>query len=403
MKKKYYSWGNYPKIDCKIFDLDEVYKLDSFDFKEEFIPYGNGRSYGDSALGKNLISIKKNNKFLYFDEKTGLLHVQSGVLLSEIISIFIKKKWFLKVSPGTKYVTVGGAIASDIHGKNHHLRGCFSESVCEFNILMPDGKVFNCSREHNSELFHATCGGMGLTGIILDVKMYLDKVPSSEIKEETVKADNLKELFSLFEKNKEREYSVAWIDCLASKSQLGKGILSLGSFIKNDKYFYNENVKIKVPFFFPYFFLNFFTIKLFNFFYFYKNFSKVKTKIINFNNFFYPLDSIKNWNKIYGSKGFTQYQFIIPKENSYEAIVKILTKINSSKQYPFLAVLKLYGKKNKNYLSFPIEGYSLAMDFKISKNLFKFLNELDEIVLQYNGRVYLTKDARLSSKNFRLF
>ena len=191
----FFSWGNYPKINCLTYDFKKIYKRGYFDFKDEFIPYGNGRSYGDSALNKNIISIKKNNKFINFNNKSGLLHIQSGVLLSEIISTFIKRQWFLKITPGTKYVTIGGAIASDIHGKNHHLSGCFSESLEEFNLMLPNGKIFKCSRNHNTDLFYSTCGGMGLTGIILDAKIYLKKISSSFIQEETTKAKNLREVF----------------------------------------------------------------------------------------------------------------------------------------------------------------------------------------------------------------
>ena len=213
------SWGNYPKINSEVISFhQDVTKLQvDITQKRMIIPYGNGRSYGDSALSDYLIHTRPHHFFLGFDKKDGILHVQSGVLLSEILELVVPRGWFLKVTPGTKRITVGGAIASDVHGKNHHVDGCFSESVIEFQLMLSHGNIVICSREVNSELFHATCGGMGLTGIILDSKIKLTPIKSSNIQQCVIKTRNLEDTFSAFERYKDRPYSVAWIDCFSKK------------------------------------------------------------------------------------------------------------------------------------------------------------------------------------------
>lgn len=328
------------------------------------------------------------------------MHVQSGVLLSEILEVFVPRGWFLKVVPGTKLITVGGAIASDVHGKNHHIAGCFSESLEMFTLMLPNGKVLNCSKQENMELFHATCGGMGLTGIILEAKISLKKINSKYIHQTTIKTNNLKETFEAFEAYKDEPYSVAWIDCLASGEKLGRCLLMLGDFRDDGKLDYRRKKKLAVPFYFPTFSLNKVSVKLFNCLYYGKVYKKVSNQKVELDSFFFPLDSIGHWNKIYGKGGFTQYQFILPKKNSFEGLKEILKTIAESGKGSFLAVLKLYGKENDNFLSFPLEGYSLTLDFKIELGLFKLLDQLDEIVVKRGGRIYLAKDARVSKEIF---
>lgn len=395
------SWGMYPKIKTKRFVFDSQEKLASLlNGNKKFIPYGNGKSYGDSALNDNIIHCKPWNYFLNFDESTGVLHCQSGVTLSEIIETFVHKGWFLKVSPGTKLITIGGAIASDVHGKNHHVEGCFSESVEEFNLMLPNGETKVCSKLNNKELFRATCGGMGLTGVILDAKIKLKKINSKYINQTTIKTKNLKETFEAFEKYSYMPYSVAWIDCLAKKDNIGKCLLTVGDFADDGDLQFKEKRKLNIPFHFPSFALNTLSVKAFNWLYYKKAPNGESQQKVDIDSFFYPLDAIYNWNKIYGKNGFTQYQFILPKEKSFEGLQEILQTIANSGKGSFLAVLKLYGKANKNYLSFPIEGYSLALDFKIEKGLFELLDKLDNIVVKHNGRIYLTKDARVSKETF---
>ncbi|MGB9767213.1 MAG: FAD-binding oxidoreductase [Sulfurihydrogenibium sp.] len=393
------SWGLYPKVENSFCTFQSKRELVECLKKDKvYIPYGNGRSYGDSALNKDIIYCRPYNYFLDFDEKNGILHTQSGVLLSEILDIVVPKGWFLEVTPGTKYITVGGAIASDVHGKNHHIAGCFSQSVLEFNLMLPTGEVVNVKPE--DELFRATCGGMGLTGVILDAKIKLKKINSTYINQTAIKTKNLQETFEYFERYKDSPYSVAWIDCLSK--DIGKSILFVGDFLNDGMLEYKKKKTVNVPFFFPSFTLNKFSVKIFNFLYYNKIREEITSKTVDIDTFFYPLDSIDNWNRIYGKQGFLQYQFILPKKTSYEGLEEILYEIYKSGKGSFLAVLKLYGKENDNYLSFPMEGYSLALDFKIESGLFELLEKLDKIVVKYGGRIYLAKDSRVSREVFEV-
>jgi decaprenylphospho-beta-D-ribofuranose 2-oxidase len=393
---KLLSWGNYPKIENKVLCFEQEKELqDIINRYDELIPYGNGKSYGDSALSQNIIRVKPYNYFLHFDESTGLLHVQAGVLLSAILDVFIPRGWFLKITPGTKLITVGGAIASDVHGKNHHKEGCFSECVKMFRLMLADGSIVECNRRENTELFRATCGGMGLTGVILDAGIFLKKISSSQIIQKIVKTANLKESFEAFEEHKDANYSVGWIDSLAKGYDMGKGLITTGDFSDDEEINYKSGKKINIPFYFPHGILNTTAVQAFNFIYYERVRKKINEQLIDIDSFFYPLDTVNNWNKIYGKKGFTQYQFILPKKASFEGINKILKIIATSGRGSFLAVLKLYGQANNNYMSFPMEGYSLALDFKIEKGLFEFLDILDDIVLEYGGRIYLAKDVRM--------
>ena len=395
------SWGMYPKIKNTIFKFDKKKTLRKIiNEHDELIPCGNGRSYGDSALNSNIIDVRSKDCFIDFNEETGLLHVQAGVLLSEILESFVPRGWFLKVTPGTKFITVGGAIASDIHGKNHHIEGCFSKCIKDFKIMLADGEVITCSKEATADLFKATCGGQGLTGIILDAKIYLKRINSKYIDQTTIKTKNLKETFKAFEEYQDKPYSVAWIDCLAKGDKIGKCLLMVGGFRDDGKLDYKVNRQKNIPFNFPSFVLNNWSVRAFNWLYYRKVKQKISKQIVDIDTFFYPLDAIGHWNRIYGKNGFTQYQFILPKEFSYEGLEEILTTISKSGKGSFLAVLKLYGKANDNYLSFPMEGYSLALDFKIEKGLFGLLDKLDEIVVKYKGRIYLAKDARVSKEIF---
>jgi len=395
------SWGMYPKIKNTVFKFDKEEALkEIINTHDELIPRGNGRSYGDSALSSNIISVKPKDYFIDFDEEKGLLHVQAGVLLSEILESYVPRGWFLKVTPGTKLITVGGAIASDVHGKNHHVEGCFSECIQEFEIMLADGGVVTCSKQATPELFKATCGGMGLTGIILSAHIYLKKINSQYIDQTTIKTKNLKETFEAFEAYQDKPYSVAWIDCLAKGDNVGKCLLMVGDFRDDGKLNYKLKSKKNLPFNFPSFALNNWSVRIFNWLYYSKAKKGVSKQRVDIDTFFYPLDAIGHWNRIYGKNGFTQYQFILPKETSYKGLEEILSAISKSGKGSFLAVLKLYGKANDNWLSFPMEGYSLALDFKIEKGLFDLLDKLDEIVVKHKGRIYLTKDVRVSKEIF---
>ena len=266
--------------------------------------------------------------------------------------------------------------------------------------MLSGGEIVKCSKQENVELFMATCGGMGLTGVILDVQISLKKIKSQYINQTTIKTKNLQETFEAFEKYKNSTYSVAWIDCLAEDKNLGRCLLMAGDFSDDGKLDYQTKNKYKVLFNLPPFFLNKLSVKIFNWLYYGRIRKTISKQKVDIDTFFYPLDAIDNWNKVYGEKGFIQYQFILPKEVSLKGLGDVLKEISSSGKGSFLAVLKLYGRANDNYLSFPMEGYSLALDFKIEAGLFELLNDLDKIVLKYGGRIYLAKDARVSKVIF---
>jgi decaprenylphospho-beta-D-ribofuranose 2-oxidase len=408
MKKIIANWGNYPVMETeeKTFTFEE-HLNETLLHSNGIIARGNGRCYGDASLAKNTISTLKFDKILSFDTQNGIFECQSGLTLDKILEVIVPKGWFLPVTPGTKFITVGGAIASDVHGKNHHVDGCFSHHVLEMDILLSSGEIVTCSPNLNSDLFWATCGGMGLTGVITCAKFDLKKIESSYILQKQVKAKNLEEVIQLFEDYKHYTYSVAWIDCLKKGKHFGRSILMLGEHAKfedlNEKNKENplklpNKKQITFPFTLPSFVLNQLTVKTFNFLFYRKNTKKEINNIISYEPFFYPLDAILHWNRGYGKQGFIQYQFVLPLE-SKQGLVEILKKISDKGLGSFLAVLKIFGKQD-DLISFPKEGYTLALDFPVRKGLFEFLDELDKVVLDYGGRLYLSKDARMKSEIF---
>ncbi len=400
-EKKVANWGNYPVVKKEIRAEEDYNKIRDFlKTHNEVIARGNGRCYGDAALGEAMFSTKRLNRFISFDRINGVLECEAGVLLSEILEISVPQGFFLFVTPGTKLITIGGAIASDVHGKGIY---CFSECLIEFSLMIENGEILNCSREENSEKFWATIGGMGLTGIILTAKIKLKEIETAYIKQESIKAENLDEIFELFEECKDWTYNVAWIDCLAKGKNIGRSVLQRGEFATKEQL--PEKLKQKplqlkkkfiptIPFYFPNFVLNNLTVKIFNFLIYNKQRSKVVKNIIEYENFFYPLDIVNDWNKIYGKSGFIQYQMVIPVEKGKEGMKKILETISKSGNGSFLAVLKYIGKNNPlAYNSFSFEGYTLALDFKVNRQLIQLVSNLDKIVEEYGGRIYRTKDS----------
>lgn len=405
LTKKIANWGQYPKVSAQVFtasDIAEVQQL--ITENSSILARGNGRCYGDAALNETVFSTKKLNHFLAFDKEKGTLTCQAGVLFADILALIIPEGFFLPVTPGTKFITVGGAIAADVHGKNHHKEGCFSEYLIEFELVDADGKLQKCSRKENTNLFWQTIGGMGLTGIIVTATFKLKPIESAYIRLESLKANNLAEIIEHFEASKNWTYTVAWIDCLQNGKHAGRSILLRGEHATLDelpkKWKANplkvqQKFRINIPFNFPSFTLNYYTIKIFNFLFYHKQFRKVKKSIVDYDSYFYPLDFIHNWNRIYGKNGFTQYQLVIPCSETNQAVLKqILQIIIQYKQGAFLAVLKQFGKANPLAInSFPLEGYTLTLDFKINRKIQDLINALDAIVTQNKGRVYLAKDA----------
>jgi decaprenylphospho-beta-D-ribofuranose 2-oxidase len=370
--------------------------------KKDCIARGLGRSYGDSSIQpKNTIITTGLNRIIFFDEKRGIIELESGVSISSLLNVIVHKGWFLPVTPGSKKITIGGMIASDVHGKNHHKVGSFGNYILDLKLINNEKKLIYCSKKKNDKIFKFTIGGMGLTGIIYSCRIKLKKINSPYIITETIKNFNLKETIRSIQKSKNWEYNVAWIDTSPNKNQLGRSILTRGYFSKkkhHNFYFYKKKPFINyLPNFFPSWFMNNFLIKFLNDVYF--KFSSSSKKILHIDDFFYPLDKVNNWNVAYGKKGFISYQCSIPQIKAFKTIYKILEVIKENKIYSFVSVLKSM-KKKKYQLSFGQDGYTLVFDFPIYPNIYETLNSIDFIVKKNKGKIYLTKDSRIKNKIF---
>ena len=407
------NWGQYPEVNTTLHHVrtDEQARhiLSS---NPSLIARGLGRCYGDSALNDHaVLSSTCCDHLIDFDPATGVLVCEAGVCLATLLRIFVPRGWFLPVTPGTSQVTVGGAVASDVHGKNHHVAGTFCRHVLWIDLLGGEGNILRCSPTENAEVFQATCGGQGLTGIILRVAFRLVPITTAYIRQETVKTRNLEEIMDCFEHSAHWRYSVAWIDCLQTGAELGRSIMIRGEhadiveldtirtrapLIAPDKFSFT------VPINLPRFTLNTWSVKSFNAIYYGRHPEGTANRIVDLDSFFYPLDAVQKWNRIYGKRGFLQYQSVIPRAASLEGLTRILDRIARSGMGSFLAVLKLFGPQEENggILSFPMEGYTLALDFPVKPATFSLLDELDAMVLDYGGRLYLTKDARMSRATF---
>ncbi len=401
MKKYISGWGrnilseaniSYPK------NLNQLKKK----IKKNCIARGLGRSYGDSSIQpKSTIVTTCLDRIIHFDKKKGVIELESGVTITSLLNLIVKEGWFLPVTPGSKKITIGGMIASDIHGKNHHKVGSFSNFVLGLKLVNSQKKLINCNRKKNSQIFSFTIGGMGLTGIIYSCRIKLKKINSPYIITETIKNFNLKETLKSIDKSKNWDYNVAWIDTSPNKNQLGRSILTRGYFSKkkdNDIFFREKKFLISnLPNFFPSWFMNNFFIKFLNDIYF--MFSSSSKKVLGIDDFFYPLDKINNWNVVYGKKGFISYQCSVPYNNAFSTINKILNILKENRIYSFVSVLKSM-KRNKYNLSFGQEGYTLVFDFPIYPRIFDVLNSIDLIVKKNKGKIYLTKDSRIKNEIF---
>ena len=403
------GWGRYPVVEANLVAPRTLEGLIKLVEAGTAIARGNGRAYGDSAISaSNTIHMKHFNRMLEFDSVSGQLIAESGVLLADIIHIFLPRGWFPRVIPGTKFVTLGGMIAADIHGKNHHKDGSFRNFVDWIEIIDTTGKVTRCSTSINSELFEWTVGGMGLTGIILRAAIRLQPVETAWIKQKTLVAENIDSAIDIFEASMDSTYSVAWIDCLQRGAALGRSLIVCGEHAKlmnlgNEKC--NQPLKSKdiskrsVPVNFPCWALNRWSVRAFNALYYWNGKRQPKEKIVSWDSFFFPLDAILGWNKIYGRKGFVQFQCVIPLVKSRQGIRALLLAISEARVGSFLAVLKRFGAQDSRF-SFPMKGYTLALDFPRNKRTLELMNQLDTITLAYSGRFYLAKDSRMSAETF---
>jgi decaprenylphospho-beta-D-ribofuranose 2-oxidase len=405
------GWGRFPVEACRLYRPEkrsELLALLRSGTELSYISRGLGRSYGDAALNSAVILHTRLNRFLSFDEHSGVLDCEAGVSFAEILQYFVPRGFFPPVTPGTKFVTLGGAIAADIHGKNHHRDGSLGNFLLHFRLLTATGEVLACSPTENREAFWATIGGMGLTGAVQRVRLRLRPIESAYMRVDYEKARNLAELLDAMTiSDANYEYSVAWVDCLARGEALGRSVLMRGNHAcRADVPVHigvlpaaGHRAKLSIPFDMPSALLNRSSVRAFNAFYFAAH-REVRHKLVEYEKFFYPLDSISDWNRLYGRRGFVQYQFVVPEQGGREGMAEVLERLAESGRGSFLAVLKRMGEANAGLLSFPIRGYTLALDIPVSRDLPDFLHRLDEIVIGYGGRIYLAKDAVLSPEAF---
>jgi decaprenylphospho-beta-D-ribofuranose 2-oxidase len=377
---------------------------------EPLIGRGLGRAYGDSALnGDGLVADCTGlDRFIAFDADSGLLACESGVSFADIVSVFLPHGWFLPTTPGTKFVTVGGAIAADVHGKNHHRVGSFGNFVEWIDLQLADGRTIRCSRSADSELFHATLGGMGLTGLILSAAFRLVRVDSAYVKVRYRRTNGLAETLSAFEQGDMGcEHSVAWIDCMAGGASLGRGVVMQGSHASRDDAGGHDDVlrlpkkRAKtVPVTPPMSVLTPLTVRMFNAC-FYRLHSDAE-KLVDIDSFFYPLDSIRHWNRLYGPRGFVQYQAFLPRDASAVGLPRLLDAVVASGAASFLAVLKSCGPADGGLLSYLEPGHTLALDIPYQpRSVPDLCRRLDRILLDHGGRLYLAKDSLMSAETFR--
>ncbi|MGL4404272.1 MAG: FAD-binding protein [Notoacmeibacter sp.] len=370
-----------------------------------FLPYGNGRSYGDScltAVGTH-IDMRSKNKIISFDQSTGVVIAEPGLILGDLIVKLHGTGWFPPVVPGTQFVTLGGALANDIHGKNHHAKGTFGAHVVSFFLARSDGTVVNCSRNENAELFAATIGGFGLTGVVTQLTMQLAKVNAHAVLQQTIPFSSLDGYFDLIGNEAEaHEYAVAWLDQLAAGKKFGRGLMLLGDHAEKELTS-ARGLQLSVPFQPPINLLNGLSLKLFNEAYNWAGKHKIGLQTVAANVFFFPLDAVKNWNRLYGPNGLFQHQSVLPLENAREIIPAMLRATHDAGEASFLTVLKKFGEvKSPGLLSFPRSGHTLTLDFpNRGRRTLALLNRLDAMVLEAGGAVNPYKDARMSAKMFK--
>jgi FAD/FMN-containing dehydrogenase len=400
------SWGRYPRGEQQSKPL--YWPSDfpgSYGDGTSLLPVGMGRSYGDVCLNHNntLLLTRPLDRLLTFDPQTGRLRCETGVTLGEILEFAVPRGWFLPVTPGTKFVTVGGAIANDVHGKNHHVAGTFGRHVRMFELLRSDGSRRFCSAGQNSDWFEATISGLGLTGLIHWAEIQLKPIVSRKVQYEATKFHGLDEFLALSEQNRNSEYTVSWIDCVARGKNAERGIFMCGDHSAIDEPREPRRARtINFPIDLPGIALNRATVGLFNALYFHKQTSKQVSKLVDYEPFFYPLDAILHWNRMYGKEGLLQFQCVVPQ---VEAIREILNAIARSGLASFLAVLKVCGDvRSPGMMSFPKPGITLALDFPIREGrTFELVDRLGAMTAEAGGRLYPAKDARMTGEQFRNF
>ncbi len=362
---------------------------------------GLGRSYGDASLpppsDPRVGNTTLADRLLSFDESSGVLRAEAGISLIELNRIFLPHKFFVPVTPGTQFVTLGGMVASDVHGKNHHVAGCFGDHVVGLRMRVGDGRVLDCSRDEHADLFFATLGGMGLTGHILEVSFRMARVPSCWILQETEQLPNLDRLLDGLSAAAEGwPMTMAWIDCLTPGAAMGRGILYRGRWATADEAPSRPprpKLRLRVPFNLPSWVMQPLSVRAFNLGVYYSHFPAQKRGLVSPEQFFYPLDSIRDWNRIYGRAGFTQHQAVLPHSAGRTAVRRYMELLTNLRAASFLCVLKDCGPEGSGLLSFPRPGTSIALDLPLRANTQEHIDRMNEFVIREGGRIYLTKDS----------
>ncbi len=400
----YQSWGR--TIKCNRAATE--WQADALaDAQGSLLPFGNGKSYGDSCHNDagTLLDNRNHKDVLEFNPETGVLRAQTGILLCDILEHILPHGWFLPVTPGTQFVTLGGAIANDVHGKNHHRAGTFGRHVNCFEIARSDFGTQICSPDRHSELFDATIGGLGLTGNITWAELRLMKVASADIDQQIIRFSNLENYFALAgEADRNNEYSVAWIDSHATGRGFGRGLLLNGNHADNGNLTYQvSKPRISVPFTPPFSLINGLALRAFNQLYYHKQRKVESNDRVACSSYFYPLDGIGNWNRLYGPKGLYQHQCALPVENAETVVADLLKACQKAGQGSFLTVLKRFGNvPSPGLLSFPREGFTLTLDFPNSgARTLALMHQLDQITVQAGGAVNPYKDARMSAVTYQ--
>ena len=404
------SWGRYPVYNATVKNLhwQSDYPRIIDGVHTGVLPVGMGRSYGDVCLLKDgtLIRTTGMNRLLAFDEATGILTAEAGITLAQILDFAVPRGFFLPVSPGTKYVTLGGAIANDIHGKNHEVAGSFGNHVPSFELVRSDGTRAICSPTENPDMFAATIGGMGLTGLISWAQLRLKPIVSRLIDYEGIQFHGIDEFLALKEQYKHVEYTVSWLDCVSTGRNFARGIFMAGDHAKEaGELKPSGKPRLTFPMEAPGFLLNKLSISAFNTVFFHKQMKKHVVTKQDYEPFFYPLDAVLKWNRMYGKRGLVQFQFAIPWEHAKEGTIAILQEITKSGLASFLAVLKTFGDvPSLGMMSFPLPGFMFALDFPIKPNItFPLMQRLGDMTREFGGRLYSAKDACMTPEQFQAF
>jgi FAD/FMN-containing dehydrogenase len=403
--KDYRSWGGLVARDSQIV-APEAWSAEPGLYRKPALAYGNGRSYGDSCLndGGALIAAHRLDEILAFDRESGLITCEAGVLLDAILNHVVPHGWFLPVTPGTAFVTIGGALANDVHGKNHHREGTFGRHVRAFELVRSDGSRLTCGPDMNRPFFAATIGGYGLTGLIMQVTLQLMRVPSAEMRQEAIHFDGLDRFFEIAaESDGTHDYTVAWVDSLADGPHFGRGVFFRANHASASD-LPQERPPRPLPFPIrpPFPLINRLTLRAFNTLYRAAQRSTPEPRRIPYRPFFYPLDRVNNWNRVYGPRGLRQFQCAVPMAQAREAVEAMLRRTLAAGEASFLTVLKIFGDvPSPGMMSFPIAGATLTLDFPHrGERTLRLLDELDRIALAAGGRVNPYKDARMSAATF---